>query len=326
MQKALNGMMSNGQQQSPQNPMMQNGSQAGMLPSMSPQQQMEFMAMMEQQARMMAQFMPGMVQGMGNNFPQNGQPQQQNGGSLFDRVQPGRGRGGTRGRGRGGAQQNGAMRKPSDEKGGEDGQQGDASSQMDTDSNAAGQQTTDPATTVCYFNLRCTNKNCQYVHQSPVAPEGITIDMSDTCSFGSACKNPKCVGKHPSPATIKAHQAEEMCKFFPRCQNPICPFKHPAMPLCTFGASCKNKDCRFTHLTTPCRFNPCTNPTCPYKHEAGQNKTFNDFQWTADKAKKEEGKEHVSDRKFVEDGEEELIKPEMDAGEQQQQTTDIGST
>lgn len=303
--------------------MMPNGSQQGLMP-MSPQQQMEFMSMMEQQARMMAQFMPGMAQGMGNNnFPQNGQ---QNGGSLFDRVQPGRGRGGGRGRGRGGMQQNGGAHKPTDGKAGEDGQAADASSQMDTDSTAPGQQSSDPASTVCYFNLRCTNKNCLYVHQSPVAPEGITIDMSDTCSFGAACKNPKCVGKHPSPAAIRAHQAEEMCKFFPNCGNPICPFKHPTMPLCSFGASCKNKDCRFTHLTTPCRFNPCLNPKCPYKHEEGQNKTFGDYQWTADSAKKDASASHVSDRKFVEDdgAEEELIKP--DGGEAQQQTAEVAST
>ena len=64
-----------------------------MMPSMSPQQQMEFMAMMEQQARMMAQF-TGMVPGgmSPSGFQQNGQQTNGQQGSLFDRVQaPGRG-------------------------------------------------------------------------------------------------------------------------------------------------------------------------------------------------------------------------------------------
>lgn len=283
--------------------------------------------MMEQQARMMAQFMPGMVQGMNGQFSPNGQQQNASSGSLFDRVQPGRGRGGARGRGRGGASQNGNRGKSTDEKGGEDGQ-GDDGSQMDVEGASQAQsENKDPSSTVCYFNLRCTNKTCPYVHQSPVAPEGVTIDMSDTCSFGSACKNPKCVGKHPSPATKQAHQAEEMCKFFPNCANAMCPFKHPTMPLCSWGASCKNKDCRFTHLTTPCRFNPCLNPKCPYKHEEGQNKTFEDYQWTPDsKPKESDGKEHVSERKFVDnDMEEELIKPqtESNGAAQQQEVAEI---
>jgi len=293
---------------------------------MTPQQQMEFMAMMEQQARMMAQFIPGMMQqGMNPAFPQGGGHPNGQGRSLFDRVEPGRGRDG-RGRGRGGiSHQNGTSRNAP--------KTGDGDTKMDTTDAAPsattettspmeGQQLShpqrrahDPSTTMCHFNLRCTNKDCPYVHQSPAAPEGTVVDMSDTCSFGAACKNAKCVGRHPSPAQIKAHQAEELCKYFPNCTNPVCPYKHPSMPLCNFGANCKNPNCKFTHLQTPCRFNPCLNPRCPYKHEPGQNKTFADYTWTAEGAKEKEeqtAREHVSDRKFVADdaGEEELIKPD----------------
>src|SRR5271163_3959778 len=62
IQKALNGMGMPGAGMP--SLAMQNGMQVGQTPMMpiSPQQQMEFMAMMEQQARMMAQFMPGMMQ------------------------------------------------------------------------------------------------------------------------------------------------------------------------------------------------------------------------------------------------------------------------
>src|SRR2546423_6630518 len=66
MQKALNGMglASAGPVPAMSNGMMHNGVQQGQTPILpiSAQQQMEFMAMMEQQARMMAQFMPGMLQ------------------------------------------------------------------------------------------------------------------------------------------------------------------------------------------------------------------------------------------------------------------------
>jgi hypothetical protein len=56
-----------------------------------------------------------------------------------------------------------------------------------------------------------------------------------------------------------------------------------------------------------CKFNPCLNATCVYKHEAGQKRgKFEDKVWVANGAK-----EHVSERKFVdENGDEELIKPE----------------
>ena len=325
VQKALNGMgiTSSGPVSGMANGMMQSGTQQAQTPMMpiTPQQQMEFMAMMEQQARMMAQFMPGIMQQPAINpaFQQNGaqQPNGQ-GRSMFDRVEPGPGRG--RGRGRG-SFQNGAPRKGStrsndtqdttmttDTKS-EDG----PSSSMEVEQSSQPVTAADPSTTMCHYNLRCTNKDCKYVHQSPAAPPGTTVDMSDTCTFGAACKNAKCVGRHPSPAQIKAHQADEQCKFHPYCTNPNCPFKHPTMPMCRNGADCKVEHCKFTHLQTPCKFNPCMNARCPFKHVEGQRGSYADKVWTANDAEqKKEESNHVSERykEFNVDGEEELIKPD----------------
>lgn len=293
---------------------------------MTPQQQMEFMAMMEQQTRMLAQFTGMMPGGTNNGFtPPANQPNGQ-GRSLFDRVEPGRGRGGPRGRGRGGNNNQNGHTKPAAKSADQDtameadGQSTAAeNTSMDVQQVAEGERKPqDPSTTMCHFNLRCTNKDCPYVHQSPAAPEGTVVDMSDTCTFGAACKNVKCVAKHPSPAQIKAFQAQELCKFFPNCTKTNCPFKHPTMPVCRFGANCKTPNCQFTHLQIPCRFNPCTNMRCPYKHEPGQQKTtsFSDYSWTPDKQNEQDAsKSHVSDRRFVDEhaGEEELIKPESSA-------------
>ena len=316
MQKALNGMGMAGPQ-GMQNPMMMNSAQQGQ-GMMSPQQQMEFMAMMEQQTRMLAQF-TGMMPGSGNGFPQGQQAGQSR--SLFDRIEPGRGRGGGRGRGRGGISQNGHLKSPTKSTDGDTAMEGDAQSTAGDTTAAEGQEIgeapkpQDPSSTMCHFNLRCTNADCAFVHQSPAAPEGTLVDMSETCTFGPACKNSKCVGKHPSPAKVRAFQAQELCKFFPNCSKPNCQFKHPNTPLCKFGASCKTANCPFTHLEVACRFSPCTNLRCPYKHEPGQQKTTNfaDYSWVAPAKQADQGtdNEHVSERKFMDDQlSEELIRPE----------------
>jgi hypothetical protein len=326
MQKALNNMALVNVP-GMQNPMMMNGGQSPQTPmQMSPQQQMEFMAMMEQQTRMMAQ-LTGMMPGGNGVFPQGGAQQNGHGRSLFDRVEPSRGRGGARGRGRGASSQNGHIKSPTKTSDNDTTMEGDEQSTdapaMDVDQ-AAGQPKQDAANTMCHFNLRCTNKDCPYVHQSPAAPPGTVVDMSDTCTFGAACKNPKCTAKHPSPAQIKATQAQEICKFFPNCTRPNCPYKHPNAPLCRFGSNCKTPNCQFTHLEIPCHFNPCTNMRCPYKHNPGQQKATSlaDYTWTPDKqnqtsqAVSAAAGDHVSDRRFVDEnaGEEELVKPEATTG------------
>jgi len=102
--------------------------------------------------------------------------------------------------------------------------------------------------------------------------------------------------------------------------NPSCPFRHPTTPPCRNGADCPQKDtgCKFSHSTIACRYNPCLNPHCPFKHEPGQRKgKFEDKVWTAGAEgfdreaaeRAEQGGGHVSERRFVGDGEEELILP-----------------
>ena len=310
MQKALNGVLA--APGGPQGSMGQNGMPNPNMP-FSPEQQMQYLAMMEQQARLMAQW-NDLQNGM------NGSPQSR---SLFDRVESGRGRGGTRGRGRGAAHQNGSRN------GSTAAIEAKPQAEGETDGDAAmegAEQTpaknSDPAATLCHWNLRCTNKECHFAHQSPVAPMNIPVDTSQVCGFGVTCKNVACTARHPSPALKQAHQAESECKFYPNCTRQNCPFKHPVQPLCSYGASCRNVSCKFTHLQTMCKFSPCTNARCAFRHAEGQNRSFADYTWTPESAKakaaeKQEEMDHVSDRKFISEAgeEEELIKPEPTTAE-----------
>ena len=288
------------------------------IPSMSPQQQMQLLAMYEEHSRMMSQiFSPGQQQVFPPSMPQpainpafrNGanQPNHQPGRSLFERVEANPGR------------QNGHFNKHQQADGGSSNiaktsddhpmANGDISSSMEVESSQTMPTESSPNTT-CRFNLSCTTKDCPYAHQSPAAPPGTTIDVNDPCPFGAACKNRKCVGRHPSPAQKISHQSEQDCKFFPNCTNPSCPFRHPTMPMCRNGADCSREGCKFTHVNITCKYNPCLNPTCPYKHAEGQKRgAFNDKVWTADGDRPQE---HVSERKFIDNDAagEELIVPE----------------
>lgn len=298
-------------------------SAAGNIMAMTPQQQMELYAMLEQQSRLMAQmFTPqqqrmmaanGGAPGMQNGGMGRGGFQQNNRGSLFDRVQGRPNRGGYKN----GFQQK-TEHKPAPQA---DSEMSAPGSSMDVELTPAHEKPS-PNTT-CKFNLTCKNKDCIYAHQSPAAPPGTAIDVSDVCSFGAACVNRKCTGRHPSPAQKAAHQSEQDCKFFPNCTNPRCTFRHPSMPLCRNGADCPQKDsgCRFTHLAVKCRFNPCLNPSCQYQHEEGQKRgKFEDKVWVAGQ-NGQEGKEHVSERKFVDEGNavEELIVPGNPAAQQEEE-------
>ncbi|KAF4979280.1 hypothetical protein FZEAL_4479 [Fusarium zealandicum] len=271
--------------------------------------QMELVAMLEQQNQMMFQLSQQLMTNGGN---QGGNPvgygQQRRGGkSLFDRVQnPGRGNF------RRGQNDRQGGHKPAGEGEGE----GEGE---DVDMAGEKRDPPNPDDSVCKYNLRCTNKECKFAHQSPAAPPGASVDVNDNCSFGAACKNRKCVARHPSPAARLAHQSEQDCKFFPNCQNPQCPFKHPSMPLCRNGADCTTANCKFTHVRTKCRFNPCLNPNCAFAHEDGQQGGFKDKVWTAGGEE-----EHVSERKFVDGGAaEELVKAEEADVKQEQHDTDI---
>lgn len=238
---------------------------------------MELVAMLEQQNQMMFQLSQQL---MTNNGGQRGR----GGKSLFDRAHNPNNRGG---RGRG-SHQNNAPRNT--------GENGDANGGDDMEMSGNRPDPPNPEDTVCKYNLRCTNKECKFAHQSPAAPAGTNVDVNDVCSFGAACKNRKCTGRHPSPATKLAHQSEQECKFWPNCQNSFCPFKHPSAPICRNGASCTDANCKFTHVKTKCKFNPCKNARCPFQHDEGQQGGFKDKVWTPGG----DG-EHVSQRAFVDE-------------------------
>lgn len=307
-------------------PSMQHGLRNGLAMPLTPAQQMQMLAFYEEQARMMTQilapqtqrnFMPGMP-AINPGF-QNGAPflPSQPGRSLFERVEPIL------------AHQNRKFIQRQPQPGGlpqhtnQPRNQPETSTASETQSKAingdvsSSMEVDDPPNTssglspdtVCKFNLLCTKKDCIFAHQSPAAPAGTTIDVNDQCPFGAACKNRKCVARHPSPAQRVSHQAEQDCKFFPKCINPTCPFRHPNMPMCRNGADCKLEGCKFTHIKTMCKYNPCLNPSCEFKHVEGQKRgVFDDKVWVA---QGNQEKEHVSERKFVDDTvvEEELIVP-----------------
>ena len=313
-------MLPNGRPMGMANGAMSNGGHGAPLVQMTPQQQMSLIAMYEEQARMMTQifspqqqqlFMPRLAQPAMNPAFQNGHAQiNQPGRSLFDRVEKNPNR------------QNGVFNKRPNHTGGpfstgtprnvghtgdslHASTNGDLSSSMEVESS----QTTasEPSSdTICKFNLSCTKKDCPFAHQSPAAPVGTAIDVTDQCPFGAACKNRKCVARHPSPAQKAVHHAEQECKFFPNCTNTSCQFRHPTMPMCRNGADCTREGCKFTHVKIMCKFNPCLNPACPYKHVEGQKRgVFDDKVWVADGG---QGKGHVSERKFVD---EEMVGEEL---------------
>jgi len=253
-------------------------------------------ALLMQQAIASVNGASGMNGGNGFNGNFNFQQHQATGRPLHERVQPNPR-----------AQQNGGFRKHSTQHTGrvQEQESEKEESKMDIDMPLSDTKPLGPDS-LCKFNLSCTNKDCKYAHQSPAAPPGAPIDINDVCSFAAACKNKKCVARHPSPAQKFAYQVEQECKFWPNCTNKRCPFVHPT--LCRNGADCSTPNCKFGHVTTLCRFNPCLNPGCTFKHVEGQKRgKFEDKVWVAGE------KEHVSERKFVDDnGIEELIKPEED--------------
>ncbi|CAN8099466.1 unnamed protein product [Discula destructiva] len=280
MNGSMNGGMNGGMGAMPQ---------WGMMPGQPPQNSV--MDLLQQQQNML-QMLQQQVMAQNGNGGRSGGQQGRGRGSLMDRSNRGNGRG------RGGHHnQNGHQAQPSETT---------AKESRGEDTDMAGREPPNPEDTVCRFNLSCANNACKFAHQSPAAPPGVTIDVSDVCSFGVACKNFKCTGRHPSPATKVVHQSEQDCKFYPHCQNPRCTFRHPSKPPCRNGADCKTEGCEFFHTTVMCKFKPCTNRYCTFKHEEGQRGSFPDKVWTADGS----GSQHPSERKFADlSAEEEQVLP-----------------
>jgi hypothetical protein len=273
---------------------------------LNPQQQMALMQMYEQQAQMMQQIFAGGAPSafVNPNFNQNNR----NGSKKPLHQRMDRSHQGGRGMNPGAKP---FVKKEGQDETMADGAAGDNGDGMDVELPSGRPE---PSSTMCKFNLRCTNPDCVFVHQSPAAMPGTPVDMNDTCDYGAACKNKKCVGKHPSPAQRQKFQSEQECAFWPNCRDPSsCPYKHPTSQPCRNGADCTVEGCKYGHSTIMCKFNPCLNPRCLYKHAPGQKKN-NTNVWVAPK----EG-EHVSERKFIDEAQqEELIIPGKEQGQEQQ--------
>lgn len=278
------------------------GGMAGMPGAMpngvlSHQQQMALMQMYEQQAFMMQQIFSGTTPApfANPNFPGRG-------GKRFS----GAGRGSVPGN-----KSSTPAAKPV-KKEGQDENMADSSAADATEGMEVEASRSDPSNIQCKFDQRCTKPDCPFAHSSPAAVRGTVIDMDQTCSYGAKCMNKKCVGKHPSPAQRTQFQADQECAFFPNCRDPAtCPFKHPTVAACRNGADCTTPGCKFWHSSVMCKYNPCTNVRCPYKHAEGQKKAAKSHVWVAPKTGEQEQKEHVSERKFIDESQpEELIIPD----------------
>lgn len=170
-----------------------------------PEQQMKLLKLLEDQSRMMAEIL-----GPGANAPainpaffpgaQQQAQQGRSGKSLFERVD------------RTGLRQNTTFGKNKFPR----------QDAMDTDGAADGEGTDehkDPSQIPCRFQLKCTIATCHFGHQSPAAPAGIMVDLSDKCPYGAACQNKKCTASHPSPEQRRQHKSTTvMCRFYPTCK------------------------------------------------------------------------------------------------------------
>jgi hypothetical protein len=284
----MGGMPPNGphfQQQQPQQP--------GMI-TLQPQQFQHMLAMMEEQANMMAQLTG---QGLGGfQGPGQFQQQQHNGRPLSERVDR-RGRQGQdrRQQNHGASQQSHtqqdvAMGEDGEPKNGEAGE-GSEKEQKDT------------AEIMCKFNQTCSRADCPYAHQGPYSTPHIAVDTSVVCSFGVRCTNKNCASRHPSPAKKVEDMKQADCRFGANCANTFCLFKHPDKKACRHGADCTVPECPFWHNPQMCKYTDgCTYAQCPYKHAEGQKKVRGPIKnkvWAPNGANGQQ--EHVSDRKFVED-------------------------
>lgn len=275
---------------------MHNAAMGGPMANMGAQQQAQLMQMLEMQAQMMASMMPGMnVPGFG----QNG--------------------GGHRG-GRGNNHSRGGRHQQTRELHAVNGRLPDGPLQPDSAMEVDGAEggntgRGDLFSTLCRFNLACTNPGCGFAHQSPAAPSGTTVDLTDTCSYGAGCTNNKCTARHPSPAQRNEHLKQEVdCKFYPNCTNPRCPFRHPEGKPCRNGADCTVPNCTFTHSKIVCRYNPCLNPNCAFKHADGQKRgKFEDKVWTPNGGGEGGAQQQTKSERFAgfsaTEGQEELIIP-----------------
>lgn len=229
--------------------------------NMTPEQQMQFYQMFQQQAQMMTPFMGGppppmplnnggMRGGRGNHMGNNGfnmahhggngphggrggfqnqnfqhhrnhNQNNNNNGSLFERIQA----------------PPDLSQPPPDEAMNDD--HPNADENMGDTASTTSKHNSKPEEVPCKFGTGCTKAECIFGHPTPAAPHnrGILYVSGERCPFGTSCKNRKCTGSHPSPAAVPnfhsgggAKKIDQDCKFFPNCTNPNCPFRQYASP------------------------------------------------------------------------------------------------
>ena len=163
-------------------------------------------------------------------------------------------------------------------------------------------------TSLCRWNLGCTNPMCPYSHASPAnsGPNGdpnALVLSQQNCRFGARCSK-DCTRSHVSPAVAHIQNRVQAPVVAPVSFKP--PVSAPsveaatlsmdaALPTsassrpCRFGAACTRADCFFSHpaLRTlpsahtakpsaasgsiPCRFGlGCTRADCYFSHPPGQ--------------------------------------------------------
>lgn len=156
-------------------------------------------------------------------------------------------------------------------------------------------------TSLCRWNLGCTNPMCQYSHATPANagpggdPNALVLSQQN-CRYGARCTNKDCTRSHVSPAVarIQGRAAPPPTSAFTPVARPMVseatlsmdaalPSQTGSRP-CRFGASCSRTDCFFSHppgrtlnnpSATPCRFGlGCTRPDCFFSHPPGQRAAF----------------------------------------------------
>lgn len=159
-------------------------------------------------------------------------------------------------------------------------------------------------TSLCRWNVGCTNPMCPYSHASPanVGPGGdpnALVLSQQNCRYGARCTNKDCTRSHVSPAVsiIQARTQPQATNFAPSpAPTPAVASTSTVLSMdtalpngtgsrpCRFGASCTRADCFFSHppgrvlpgsaagaSATPCRFGlGCTRADCFFSHPPGQ--------------------------------------------------------
>ncbi|EST09404.2 hypothetical protein PSEUBRA_001002 [Kalmanozyma brasiliensis GHG001] len=154
-------------------------------------------------------------------------------------------------------------------------------------------------TSICRWNLGCTNPMCPYSHASPSAagpngdPNALVLSQQN-CRYGAGCTNKDCTRSHVSPAVARIRpRAAAPVSFAPAVapapvarqtlsMDTALPSQSTSRP-CRFGAACTRGDCFFSHppsrsgpssgvaSSTPCRFGlGCTRADCYFSHPPGQ--------------------------------------------------------